>query len=123
MLMNEYKVNAGPLANRVGLAKWLLSIQSFAGSSSRSVPLALTMADHLLGGGEIIRHLSIEDKDAAGDICTFEEILWENPYVKHMKEQEEYFALCKRGAAGDAEAAIAYCKLEVTGIVKHGGMG
>lgn len=121
MLMNEYKVTAGPLANRVGLAKWLLSLPSFDGS--RSVPKALDMADHLLSGGEFIRHLSVEEKDAAGDICTFEEILWENPYVKHMKEQEEYFALCKRGAAGDAEAAIAYCKLEVTGTVKHGGMG
>jgi hypothetical protein len=123
MFMKEYKVNAGPLANRMSLAKWLLTLPSFDGSSSRSVPKALDMADHLLGGGELIRHLSEEEKDAAGDICTFEEILWENPYVKYMKEQEEYFTLCKRGAAGDAEAAIAYCKLEVTGIVKHGGMG
>lgn len=121
--MVEYKVTTGPLASRKSIAKWLLTLPSFDGSSSRSVPKALDMADHLLGGGEFIRHLSEEEKDAAGDICSFEEILWENPWVKHMKEQEEYFALCKRGAAGDVEAAIAYCKLEVAGTVKHGGMG
>lgn len=116
--MKEYKVKAGPLASRKSLAKWLLTLPG-----ARSVPVALNTAGSLLRGCELKMHLSAEEKDAAGDICAFEEIVWENPWVKHMKEQEEYFALCKRGAAGDVEAAIAYCKLEVTGIVKHGGMG
>jgi hypothetical protein len=116
--MAEYKVTAGPLASRKSIAKWLLTLPG-----ARSVPVALNTADSLLRGCELKMLLSTEEVEAAGDICSFEEILWENPWVKHMKEQEEYFALCKRGAAGDVEAAIAYCKLEVAGTVKHGGMG
>ena len=121
MTMKEYKVTAGQLASRMSVAKWLLSLGSFA--SSRSVPKAMNMADNLLGGGEFKMHLSSEEKDAAGDICSFEEILWVNPYVEHFKQQREYFDLRDRGAAGDVESAIAYCKLEVEGKVSHAAMG
>jgi len=37
--------------------------------------------------------------------------------------QAEYFALRDRGAASDAEAAIAYCKLDAQGLVNHNPFG
>lgn len=114
----QYKVKAGPLASRKSIAKWLLTLPG-----ARSVPVALNTADSLLRGCELKMHLSAEEKDAAGDICAFEEIVWVNPYEAHFKQQNEYFALRDRGAAGDVEAAIAYCKLEAAGKVSHAAMG
>jgi hypothetical protein len=43
-------------------------------------------------------------------------------YTNYYKEQQGYFALMRKGAEGDAEAAIAYCKLEAEGKVNHGAM-
>ena len=36
------------------------------------------------------------------------------------EQQTEYWELGRRGAAGDAEAAIAFCKLEMEGKISHG---
>lgn len=122
MMHKEYKVKAGPLASRKSLAKWLLTLPG-----ARSVPVALNTADSLLRGCELEMLLSAEEVEAAGDICVFEEVVWVSPYVSpyeaHFKQQSEYFALRDRGAAGDAEAAIAYCKLEAAGKVSHAAMG
>lgn len=43
-------------------------------------------------------------------------------YTNYYKEQQGYFALMRKGAEGDAEAAIEYCKLEAAGKVNHGAM-
>lgn len=45
------------------------------------------------------------------------------PYKAHWDRQSAYFELRDKGAAGDVEAAIAYCKAEQEGKVSHGAMG
>ena len=47
----------------------------------------------------------------------------DNQYTRHFATQKGYYDLMCKGAAGDAEAAIAYCKLELSGDVSHGAMG
>lgn len=44
----------------------------------------------------------------------------ESDFEKDRKIQAEYWELCRRGAEGDAEAAIAFCKAEMEGKVNHG---
>ena len=46
-----------------------------------------------------------------------------NPYTEQIRIWEEQHALLKKAAAGDAEAAIAYCKMELNGEINHGAMG
>jgi hypothetical protein len=44
----------------------------------------------------------------------------ESDFEKDRKIQAEYWELCRRGAEGDAEAAIAFCKAEMANKVSHG---
>lgn len=46
-----------------------------------------------------------------------------NPYVEQIQIWKEQRELLEKAAAGDAEAAIAYCKLELSGGINHGCMG
>lgn len=43
-----------------------------------------------------------------------------NLYERHDYEQGLLYALLQRGAKGDAQAAIDYCKAEIEGKVSHG---
>ena len=43
-----------------------------------------------------------------------------NEYQVFAKEREALYNLLKAGGAGDAEAAIAYCKAELAGEISHG---
>jgi hypothetical protein len=92
------------------------------------VPAALKIADNLISGNQIEILLTDSEKDLGEDVCTFIETVYENSEfgceaLQHFRIQDEYFALRDRGAAGDAEAAIAYCKLEMQGLVSHGAYG
>lgn len=44
----------------------------------------------------------------------------ESDFEKDCKIQAEYWELCRRGAEGDADAAIAFCKAEMTNKVSRG---
>jgi hypothetical protein len=44
----------------------------------------------------------------------------ESDFEKDRKIQAEYWELCRRGAEGDAEAAIAFCRAEMANKVSHG---
>lgn len=117
----KYKITVSKDFDRLKFAKWALKLKYF--SHAMSVPIALKMADDLMRGCEFEEYLSNEEKIAGDAVCTITEIVYVDPYTEHFKVQSEYFALRDRGAAGDAEAAIAYCKLEVQGLVSHGAMG
>lgn len=45
-----------------------------------------------------------------------------NPYDEQIRVWKEQRELLEKAAAGDAEAAIAYCKLELSGGINHGCM-
>ena len=56
-------------------------------------------------------------------ICFVDVIVEESDFEKHQKIQKGFWDLCKRGAEGDAEAAIAFCKAEMENKVSRGAMG
>ena len=127
----NYKLKVSPTFDRLGFAKWVLSIRWF--QHDRSVKRAMMMADDLIRGCEFELYLSDEEKSYGEVYCTITEIKYvdpyaedrriqADPYAEDRRIQAEYFALRDRGAAGDAEAAIAYCKLEVQGLPNHGAM-
>ena len=118
--MSQYKITISKNTSRTALAKWLYSLRVI---ENKSIPLALSIADDIFAGHDFTAFLFGEEKIAGDAICTLTEIIEVNPYAEHFREQSEYYALRDRGAAGDVEAAIAYCKLEVQGLVSHGAMG
>jgi hypothetical protein len=101
------------------IAKWALRFRWIA----FSVPKAVAFADEILAGRAQSVYLYPEEKAAGDSICTITEIVYVDPDAAYRTEQAGYFALRDRGAAGDAEAAIAYCKLEVQGLPNHSAMG
>ncbi len=65
----------------------------------------------------------LQDPEAVGP-CEFD--ITPDPddsWAIRAKEQSKLWELCERGAAGDAEAAIAWCKAELEGKVSHGAIG
>jgi hypothetical protein len=119
----NYKLSVSPNFSRLMFAKWVLTLSQFRnGNPVMSVPRALEMADDLIRGGVFEAFLFKEEKELGEAFCTITEIPYVDPYAEDRRIQAEYFALRDRGAAGDAEAAIAYCKLEVQGLPNHGAM-
>lgn len=118
-----YKVTA--LSNnvrRLDLARWIYSLRWFR-NDGRNLLQAMHCADDILNWTVHEWYLTAEEVAMGNALCTIEEIVDENPYVEHYREQEEYHALMLKGAAGDADAAIAYCKLEAEYKVSHAAMG
>jgi hypothetical protein len=115
-----HKITAKVGANRVMLAKWLINVRSLSAPNANR---ALLIADELIDGRTYELYLSAEEKAAGEAWCNIEKVVYDNPYAAHFKEQNGYYELRDKGAAGDAEAAIAYCKLELEGLVSHGAMG
>jgi hypothetical protein len=62
----------------------------------------------------------VEDPEDGGMFCSVEIEGDVDPYKEMFSKWDEHQALLERGAAGDAEAAIAYCKLELNHEVSHG---
>lgn len=109
---------------RVQLTKWLTTLRI----TGRSLPNTLMQADELLAGGSLVAYLCEKEVAAAKFLkgvvltpVTYEHL--NNTYQAHLAKQEEYAALRDKGAAGDAESAIAYCKLEMEGKISHGANG
>ncbi len=46
-----------------------------------------------------------------------------NPYLDQVAKWEMQHAILLKGAAGDAEAAIRYCQMELNHEIDHGAMG
>lgn len=116
--MQSYTITATPGTNRVLLAHWLHKVEQY-----ESARMAIQAADDLLGGNDYQVDIRDDIAAAAPEFVQLVPVAYVNPYVAHFKQQEEYSALCERGAAGDVEAAITYCKLELEGKVSHGAFG
>lgn len=117
---NTYRVTAST-PFRVKTASWLLHVH--CSPANKSIPEALAIVDDLINGGSIELVLSDNEVALAEDICTFTDVTHEDPFEKQVMTQAEYLELRYRGAEGDTEAAIAYCKLDAQGLVNHNPFG
>ena len=115
-----YLITAARGTDRIDLARWL---RAFGSLVDTTLPRSLETADDLLAGNDIERFIDDVLVAAAPKGVALDPVVYENPYAAHFKQQEEYLALRDKGAGGDAEAAIAYCKLEAEGIVSHNAFG
>jgi hypothetical protein len=83
--------------------------------------IVLEITRSLLAGDKWVpeAHM-VEDPEDGGMFCS---VLIEhepNQYEALFRQWDEHAALLDRAVAGDAEAAIEYCKLEKAGKVYHG---
>jgi hypothetical protein len=116
--MIAYTITAKPTTDRIFLARWLRSI-----TVQLTVPRTLQMADDLLAGEDFEFYLSDQTAASAPSGVKLVPVVFESEYDEYDEVQAGYIALRDKGAAGDAEAAIAYCKLEAEGRVNHAAMG
>lgn len=110
--------------NRLALAKWIASVSWVRAEaltkSFRLTVRAMEMADDLLRGAEFKWYLNPAEVEAGREWCNIFLEPEQTTLQKWLAEQEGYYELLKRGAEGDAAAAIAYCKLDMEGLVIHG---
>lgn len=105
--------------SRKDLVLWLKTVL-------RPIPLKelMCMADKLLANAVLSPSIDILNKlESLSDVCDIVVTFPPNPYQEYAKLRESQYQLMLKGAAGDAEAAIAYCKMEAAGEVGHGAMG
>ena len=112
-----YTYNLGSKYSVAQIAKWVLAKTPFGLGrigGSVSLPEAMTIARALVRGERWQpEYYMLHEPEADGpcqfeivDVKTEDELRWEKQHAIHAAHAE----LLKRGAAGDAEAAIAYCK-------------
>lgn len=102
------------------LAKWVRKARP-----SCELKDALEIARNLIKGESWVVQDCVLAKDGP---CT---VLVENyvggyptvDYTAFFAQQEEYHKLLERAVQGDAEAALAYCRLEFDGKINHAAMG
>ena len=117
-------------ASLATIIKWVQSIVKYP---RLSVYDAKTFAEILKAGGvwhpeldtlhlpnPLFGHYEFHEQMG---ICKVDVVIEESDFEKGRKIQQGYWDLCKRGAEGDAEAAIAFCKAEMEGKVSHAAMG
>lgn len=103
----------------IELTKWLRKVWK----SESSTPVNCMYIANCLIAGETWRP-PYRDISKADDFEYVNFTVPESEFDKndrlHREQQKEYWELCRRGSEGDAEAAIAFCKLELDGKIAHG---
>jgi len=102
------------------LATRIRKISRFASISPKE---SIEIAKNLITGNEWITDSS--------EIYTGNDSMFEfqtdkpesNPYQKWFDDAKFYRELLQKGANGDVESAIAYCKAELAGEIGHGCIG
>lgn len=102
---------------RVEMASWILDHPIPNQHEKLSAQKALGVVDALKSGTPLLVTM-LYSQDSAYETCPFldckSEVI-ENEYERGYRERHEEWAVAddlrERGAAGDAEAAIAFCKL------------
>lgn len=117
-----FKISRSDNFNRIKFTKWLRSLECMK-EQQQPINEAFEIADRIANGGDIEVYLRTDEIFAGRELCNIVKIQIEHPYVTECKLQVEYHELCKRGAAGDVDAAIAYCNLVVRGLINNGAFG
>lgn len=118
----EVKVTArNRTASRLDMAKWILT-HAPSDMKLRSSD-AMYIVDVILKGETWRPEYCCIDRNAYETNPYFNvEFIGteeEDPWAERIALQESYWELCRKGAAGDAEAAMAFCKLEMENKVSH----
>lgn len=118
-----YRISKSTEFDKIKFTKWLRSVGWF-NTQGNNIQEALAIAGRISNGESIdIDWLFDKELVSGGMVCEIVEIkMKEHPCVAEHKRQVEYHALLVRGAAGDANAAIEYCKLLYSGVARHGTM-
>lgn len=120
-LNKMFTISRAETFDRIKFTKWLRSTAWFT-NQEKTVKEALQLADKISNGEELVIWLADNHEWSTGSqVCKLTEIELEDPFVEQRKRQAELISLRDRGAAGDAAAAIAYCKSFVIGLPPHGG--
>lgn len=104
-------------AGRIEITRWVRSNSKL----NMSLKDALHVADSLLRGEtwKTQIDLLLDGFKERNFIFNIQSIAEESEDT-HFQVQEKYWDLCRRGAEGDAVAAIEFCKLEMAGQIRHG---
>src|SRR4051812_281030 len=112
--MRRLEITVKENVSAVALAKWIRSVTSYA------LRDALCLAQRMING-ETWHVESINSRVVDNPYANIE-IIWcpssEELYFEEMRvEFKRQRGLLERGAAGDVDAAIEYCKLELEGKI------
>lgn len=114
----RYTLDPQKTINTIALASWV-RLKMGTGYSATN---CLTVARYLQSGqGWEPPYCVLFEPQAPGP-CEFVVTEPVNEYTEYYNKQQALFDLKVRGAAGDVEAAIAYCKADLDGKVNHGPM-
>jgi hypothetical protein len=128
-MMREVKVTINadrdPLTTAVQIAQWVRDVCPDQYTSAD----AMMIARYLLHGETWRPEYATFDFSRVGtdELCMIEIDTSYDDYDEELRtareKQASYYELLKRGAEGDTDAAIAYCKLELDGLVNHSACG
>lgn len=117
----DVRLVPGEMPNRISLSRWVRYVCRDA-----SIADALLASDVLRSGGTWSPSYDSFDRFRAKEDSEFAIITITSPfdamnreYAEQAAKMQEYGDLLIRGANGDVEAAIAYCKLELAGEICH----
>lgn len=117
----EVKVTARDrTSKRLDMVKWLMANTNWHIRPTASE--LMYIVDCILKGETWRPDYALIDRKAyeLSPYFNVEFVKIEDPWAERIALQESYWELCRKGAAGDAEAAMAFCKLEMENKVNHG---
>ena len=111
----RYKIRSKNAQTIPELALW---VKNKIGHHHEGIHVYLGIARNLLNGEVWEKEYCLLKNPEADGPCEFTVSEPVNENVVYFNKQQEFKALLKRGAAGDSEAAIEYCKAMLAGEVK-----
>jgi hypothetical protein len=120
-----YRISKSAEFDKIKFTKWLRSVRWFRfNTQENNIKEALAIAGRISNGETIDIAWLFDNEFESGEmVCEIVKLeVEENKWVAELNHQAEYNALMARGAAGDANAAIEYCRLVDSGMAQPGVM-
>ena len=115
--MIEYEITIKDHTVEVlALAKWVHSVSGHLLKDSLYIARCLLSGETWRPTG----YIAHQENSFCHIARSYSESKHEKSNREYLDTQKGYFELMKKGAAGDAAAAMEYCKLELKGKVNHG---
>lgn len=121
MFEGTYTITSKPEASAIELVKYLRTIM-WRGDVMTTGDI-LQVARSLQQTSLTVETGMVRCDLETNELVTVVATARENPYTAAYRRMAEGYELLKRGAAGDVEAALLYCKMELAGEIIHGPIG